>query len=107
MVISTWVLEHLRDPAGVVQAAWQALSPSGLMLLFFETSMPGWRQRVLGPLWRKFEVELVPDEVLSRLPGIRAIERFGGPGPRVIVARLEKQEPISASRPGGHQPDRG
>lgn len=88
LVISTWVLEHLSDPVQVVQAASESLSDAGRMLLLFETTAHGWRQQVFGPVWRLFGAELVPGELATSFPGALTIERFGGPGPVVVVMLL-------------------
>lgn len=96
LVLSTWVLEHLADPAQVVQAAWETMSGDGVMLLLFETDMRGWRERVLGPVWRLFGAELVPHDIALGFPNILTMEHFRGPGPCVTVMTLTKQSSAGA-----------
>jgi SAM-dependent methyltransferase len=99
LTVSSWVLEHLADPAQVVHAAREALADEGHIVLLFENSMSRWQELILAPLWKSVGTRVVPDEVLLTFPGIVSVERFTGPGPRLAVMVLDKQKALSTGGP--------
>jgi len=88
--ITLWqVLEHLRDPFALIEAAAANLEPGGLLVV--ATPNPdAWQQRVMGARWPHIDAPrhlwLVPASVLLRAGerhGLRAITlTTGDPGGR-------------------------
>jgi SAM-dependent methyltransferase len=90
LVTSTWVLEHLADPAYVVQQAWDRLRPGGHVLPLFEISSSSWRSRLWNRALRFFSAQVVPQEVTERFPGGVASDVFPGPFGDLALIVLHK-----------------
>lgn len=91
LVTSTWVLEHLADPAYVVRQAWDRLRPGGHVLLLFEISSSSWRSRLWNRALRFFSAQVVPQEMTERFPGGMASDVFPGPFGDLALVVLHKQ----------------
>jgi 2-polyprenyl-3-methyl-5-hydroxy-6-metoxy-1,4-benzoquinol methylase len=96
LVTSTWVLEHLADPAYVVHQAWHRLRPGGHVLLLFEISSSSWHSRLWNRVLRFFSARVVPQEVAERFPGSMASDVF--PGPVGDLALIVLHKPSSNER---------
>lgn len=90
LIISSWVLEHMNDPALVVDKAWQRLRVGGQMLLLFEVEDVGWYSRLENRALGFFDAQQVPDAVVRQFPGLKRFERFGGPFGKLALVVLEK-----------------
>lgn len=86
LVVSTWVFEHLADPAHVVDKAWERLRPGGHAVLLFEIETGSWRSYFWDRVFRFFSARLVPREFYERFPGSMAFDQFpGAPGDLALI----------------------
>ncbi|MDT8304917.1 MAG: methyltransferase domain-containing protein [Anaerolineae bacterium] len=90
LIVSSWVLEHLDEPAAVVEKAWQRLCPGGQMVLLFEVKDDGWYSRLENRVLGFFDAQQVPLSVVQQFPGLKRFERYGGPFGQLALVVLEK-----------------
>jgi SAM-dependent methyltransferase len=117
-VITLWqVLEHLRDPVALIEAAAANLEPGGLLVV--ATPNPGaWQLRVMGAHWPHLDAPrhlwLVPAAILVRVgerAGLRAVtlttsdsggrrwNRFGWQ--RLLMNRVDRRAARAAAFAAG------
>lgn len=90
LIISSWALEHLREPGRAVEKAWQRLCPGGHMVLLFELEDEGWYSRLENRVLGFFDVQQVPLSVVQQFPGLKRFNRYGGPFGQLALVALEK-----------------
>ncbi len=95
LVVSTWVFEHLSEPARVATKAWDRLRPGGHMVLLFEVKTDARRDRVVDAVWRFFSARLLREEEYRHIPGLISLRRFAGIGP--MLALLVSRKPDERS----------
>lgn len=97
LVVSAWVLEHLRDPGSTVMKARDRLRPGGRIVLLFELDGQSMRGSVLRRLWRFFGAPLVAENDTRCWPGLVLLRRLPGLGPDVGVATLAAEPGATAT----------
>lgn len=91
LIVSTWALEHMEDPALVVDKAWQQLAPSGHMVLLFEVEADNWYSRLENRVLRFFDARQVPAAVVRQMPGLKRFDRYSGPFGKLALVILAKE----------------
>jgi SAM-dependent methyltransferase len=113
LILSTWVFEHLQNPAEVVRKAWGVLRPGGHIVLLYEVTGTTWASRLVGRLWRWFDARLLRGNEVEGFPGVTTVLRIAGPGAPVVLVVLEKpgspdeQHSIAPGNAGGACKDSG
>jgi SAM-dependent methyltransferase len=97
LIVSTWVFEHLQDPAQVVRKAWEVLRPGGHIVLLYEVTGATWSSRLVGWVWRWFDARLLREDEVEGFPGVATVLPVAGLGAPVVLVVLEK--PQLADRP--------
>lgn len=93
LIISTWVLEHLPNPAQVVKKTWEYLSPGGRMVLLFEAQADSILSRLINQIYPFFSAKLVAKSEYRNFPGEIILEKhFSGPLGDLALLVLEKPE---------------
>lgn len=90
LIISSWVLEHLDEPAAVVEKAWWQLPRGGHIVLLFEVEAEGWYSRLENRALGFFAAQQVPAEVVAQFPGLQRFDRYSGPFGQLALVVLEK-----------------
>jgi len=79
LIICTWVLSHLKQPAKVVNQAQKLLKPNGKMFLIFFTEPKGyikcWMDIFAGPI---FQTTYVSDKEIKKFNKVKTIHQYGG-----------------------------
>ena len=92
LIVSTWVLEHLPDPASVVEHARQRLAPGGHLVLLFVVKK-SWTNLV-APIVKILNAHIsygADENVYRRFPGMVSLEHFaGGTAALTILRKTEK-----------------
>lgn len=96
LIISTWVFEHLTDPASVVDRAWQRLVPGGHMVLLFMVKK-GWVNFCTAPILRLSNTRIsygAEENVYRRFPGMVSLDHLAG-GSAVLTILHKPAEPTT------------
>jgi SAM-dependent methyltransferase len=90
LIISTWTLEHLQHPAGVVRKAYQHLRPGGHMILLFGIHTGFWWGRVVNRCLHFISARHLPEEIYFDFPGLHHVRTFRGPYGDLALIVLRK-----------------
>jgi SAM-dependent methyltransferase len=90
LILSTWVFEHLPDPARVAHKAWEQLAPGGHMVLLLEAEADSWWSRLLNWVYPVIGARLVQDDDIRQFPGVISVERYAGPLGDLALVIVEK-----------------
>lgn len=92
-IVSTWVFEHLSDPASVVEKAWQRLVPGGYLVLLFMIKK-GWVNFCAAPILKLANARIsygAEENVYRRFPGMVSRDLFvGGSAALTVLHKPEK-----------------
>ncbi|MDT8304393.1 MAG: methyltransferase domain-containing protein [Anaerolineae bacterium] len=90
LIVSSWVLEHLDDPALVVEKAWQQLRAGGHVVLLFEVEDDSWYSRLENRVLGFLDAQQVPAATVRQFPGLKRFDRYAGPFGKLALVVLEK-----------------
>ncbi len=91
LIVSTWVFEHLSDPALAANKAWEQLRPGGRMVLLFEDEALTNLSRLVDRIYPFLAARLVRASDYRRFPGQVVDEQhFSGPLGDLALLVLEK-----------------
>jgi SAM-dependent methyltransferase len=90
LIVSTWALEHMDDPALVVDKAWRRLAPGGHMALLFEVAADNFYSHLENRVLGFFDAAQVPTAVVRQMPGLIQFDPYGGPFGKLALAVLAK-----------------
>lgn len=90
LIVSTWALEHMDDPALVVDKAWRQLAPGGHMALLFEVEGDDWYSRLENRVLSFFDAQQVPTATVRQFPGLKQHDQYSGLYGKVALILLEK-----------------
>lgn len=94
LIVSTWVFEHLSDPASMVEKAWQRLVPGGYLVLLFMIKK-GWVNLCAAPILKLSNTQIsygAEENVYRHFPGMVSLDHFvGGTAALAILHKPEKK----------------
>ncbi len=77
LIISTWVLSHLENPARIINQYSELLNKSGNMLLIFLTKPVWYINFWLYPFTRLFACKYVTEQEIAKINGRKIIHKSG------------------------------
>jgi 2-polyprenyl-6-hydroxyphenyl methylase/3-demethylubiquinone-9 3-methyltransferase len=78
VIVSTWLLDHLSEPAAFVNGVQRFLAPEGHLLVLFY-SRPRWFVRFwMSPIGRIVRATPVSEREVSRFTNVRTKKSYGG-----------------------------
>lgn len=93
LIVSTWVFEHLPDPALVAGKALERLKPGARMVLLFEDQVGSFLSQLIDRVYPFVSAHLVEENDYRRFPGQVVLENhFSGPLGDLALLVLEKPE---------------
>ncbi len=90
LIISTWVLSHLKERAGeVVEKARQSLKPYGHIVALMYSKTDSWLDPLVDALGKAILAEPVSKEIYQAFPGRVKLQRLAGGMATLVVLRKE------------------
>lgn len=90
LIISTWVLSHLKERAGeAVEKAREHLKPGGHIVLLMYSRPDSWLDPIFEALGRAIIAEPVPREIYLAFPGRVSLQRLAGGMAAIVVLGKE------------------